>query len=51
MILNTLLNLLPRRIFIHLSDVDDEDEFICTLEAIFDGRVALCFDVDVGVKK
>ena len=51
MILNTLLTLLPKRIFIHLADVDDEDEFVCTLEAIFDGRVTMCFDVDVGVKK
>lgn len=51
MILNTLLNLLPKRIFIHLEDVDDEDEFVCTLEAIFEGRVVFCLDVDVGVKK
>ena len=51
MILNTLLNLLPRRIFIHLGDSDDEDEFVCTLEAIFEGRIVVCFDVDVGVKK
>lgn len=51
MILNTLLNLLPRRIFIHLGDIDDEDEFVCTLEAIFDGRIVVCFDMDVGVKK
>ena len=51
MILNTLLNMLPRRIFIHLADVDDEDEFVYTLEAIFDGRVVVCLDVDVGVKK
>ena len=51
MILNTLLNLLPKRIFIHLEDVDDEDEFVCTLEAIFEGRIVVCLDVDVGVKK
>ena len=51
MILNTLLNLLPKRIFIHLEDIDDEDEFVCTLEAIFEGRVVVCLDVDIGVKK
>ena len=51
MILNTLLNLLPRRIFIHLADAEDEDEFVYTLEAIFDGRVVVCWDMDVGVKK
>lgn len=51
MILNTLLNLLPRRIFVHLSDEDDEDEFVETLEAIFEGRVVVCFDVDVGIKR
>ena len=50
MILNTLLNLLPKRIFIHLEDVDDEDEFVCTLEAIFEGRIVVCWDVDTGVK-
>ena len=50
MILNTLLNMLPRRIFIHLADVEDEDEFVYTLETIFDGRVVVCWDVDVGVK-
>lgn len=51
MILNTLLNLLPRRIFVHLSDEDDEDEFVETLEAIFEDRVVVCFDVEVGVKR
>ncbi len=51
MILNTLLNLLPRRIFIHLADAEDEDEFVYTLEAIFDGRVVVCWDMDVGVKR
>lgn len=51
MILNTLLNLLPRRIFVHLSDDDDEDEFVETLEAIFEGRVVVCFDVEVLIKK
>jgi putative sporulation protein YtxC len=43
--LNTLLCLLPRRIEIHL--IDDEDEFINTLELIFEGRVTICKDCDI----
>ena len=42
MILNTLLNLLPKKIYIHLKNQDD-DEFINTLKLIFDDRVHLCY--------
>ena len=40
-ILNTLLTLLPKKIFIHLSD-SSSDEFINTLQLIFEERIELC---------
>ena len=44
--LNTLLTLLPQKIYIHLID-SVEDEFINTLKLIFDDRVYLCKDCDI----
>ena len=44
MILNTLLNLLPKKIYIHLYDENDEDEFVNTLELIFENRIVICKD-------
>lgn len=41
--LNALLNLLPKKIFIHLID-GFEDEFINTLQLIFEKRVSICKD-------
>lgn len=38
--LNTLLNLLPRTLKIHI--IDKEDEFINTLKLIFDNRIEIC---------
>lgn len=43
--LNNLLTLLPENLYIHL--IDKEDEFINTLESIFDGRVSLCHECDI----
>ncbi len=43
--LNTLLCLLPRKIEIHL--IDDEDEFINTLQLIFQNRVSICKECDI----
>ncbi len=43
--LNTLLTLLPKKIFIHL--IDNEDEFINTLKLIFNNRVYLCNDCTI----
>ena len=40
--LNTLLNLLPKKIFIHLVD-SNIDEFINTLQSIFENRVTFMF--------
>ena len=44
--LNTLLNLLPKKITIHLTDEYD-DEFINTLKLIFQERVIICQDCDI----
>ena len=41
--LNTLLTLLPKKIYIHLID-NVEDEFINTLKLIFDNRIYICND-------
>ena len=38
--LNTLLTILPKKIIIHVIDI--EDEFIQTLKLIFDNRISLC---------
>lgn len=40
--LNTLLNILPKKILIHTLD-GKEDEFITTLKSIFGKRVSICF--------
>ncbi len=44
--LNTLLNLLPEKLNIHLVD-NYEDEFINTLKLIFENRVCICNDCDI----
>lgn len=44
--LNTLLTLLPQKIFIHLID-NIEDEFINTLRLIFGERICICNDCNI----
>lgn len=44
--LNTLLNLLPKKLHIHLVD-NYEDEFISTLKLIFENRVFVCNECDI----
>ena len=44
--LNTLLTLLPEKIYIHLVD-GIQDEFINTLKLVFDDRVYLCNDCNI----
>jgi len=44
--LNTLLNLLPKKLHIHLVD-NYEDEFISTLKLIFENRVSICNECDI----
>lgn len=49
--LNTLLNLLPKKIYIHLSD-GIYDEFINTVQLVFEGRVEFCAQpMKFGIKK
>lgn len=45
-ILNSLLTLLPQKIYIHLVD-DYIDEFINTLQLVFENRVNLCTDCNI----
>ncbi len=44
--LNTLLTLLPEKIYIHLID-GTQDEFINTLKLIFDDRIYICNDCNI----
>jgi len=44
--LNSLLTLLPKKIYIHLID-NYIDEFITTLQSIFETRVTICTDCDI----
>lgn len=43
--LNSLLTLLPNKLYIHL--IDDSDDFINTLKQIFDKHVYMCNDCDL----
>lgn len=44
--LNSLLTLLPKKIYIHLID-ESIDEFITTLQLVFEKKVELCFDCNI----
>ena len=44
--LNSLLNLVPKKIYIHLLD-NTMDEFIQTLELVFENRFNLCTDCNI----
>lgn len=44
--LNTLLNILPTKINIHLVD-NYSDEFINTIKSVFENRVFICNDCDI----
>lgn len=46
MVLNTLLNLVPKKIYVHLID-NNIDEFITTLKLIFENRLTLCTDCKI----
>ena len=45
-VLNTLLNLIPKKIYIHLID-NNTDEFINTVKLIFENRVKICSDCSI----
>ena len=44
--LNTLLTLLPEKIYIHLID-GTQDEFINTIKLVFDNRIYICNDCNI----
>lgn len=44
--LNSLLTLLPKKIYIHLID-DTIDEFINTIQLVFENKTELCIDCDI----
>lgn len=43
--LNSLLTLLPKKLYVHL--IDKEDDFINTLKLIFGSRIFICTDCDL----
>ncbi len=45
-ILNTLLNLIPKEIYIHIID-NYVDDFLSTINLIFENRVKICTDCDI----
>ena len=44
--LNSLLNLLPKKIYIHLID-NQIDQFINTLQLIFENRISICLNCEI----
>ena len=46
-ILNTLLNLLPQKIYIHLVSPLDNLDFISTLQLVFQNRIELCHECNI----
>ena len=44
--LNTLLNLLPKKIHIHLLE-NYVDEFVNTIQSIFENRVSICKECNI----
>ena len=46
-ILNTLLNLLPQKIYLHLVSPLSNLDFISTLQLIFENRINLCNDCNI----
>lgn len=45
--LNTLLNILPKKIYIHLLDSSGGTEFLDTLCAIFEKKIIICLDCNI----
>ena len=47
-VLNTILNLLPQKIFLHLPKTDiNQFEFINTLKLVFETRIIICNDCNI----
>lgn len=46
-ILNTLLNLLPKKIFLHVTSISPNLDFINTLKLVFEDRITICTDCNI----
>ena len=47
-VLNTLLNLLPRKLYLHLANNSPENfEFINTIKLVFENRIEICTNCDI----
>ena len=46
-ILNTLLNLLPNKIFLHVASISPNFDFINTLRLVFEDRITICTDCNI----
>lgn len=46
-VLNTLLNLLPKKIHLHLVSASGNLDFINTLQLVFENRIEICNDCDI----
>lgn len=46
-VLNTLLNLLPKKIFLHLVSTSNNIDFINSLQLIFENRIEICTDCNI----
>ena len=46
-VLNTLLNILPQKMYIHLVSPFSNLDFLNTLQLIFENRIKLCHDCNI----
>jgi len=46
-VLNSLLNLLPSKIYLHVTSNSDNSDFINTLKLIFEERISICTDCNI----
>ena len=44
-ILNTILNLVPNKLYVHI--LNEEDEFLTTLKKIFQKRIKICYNCEI----
>lgn len=44
-VLNTVLNLLPNKLYVHV--LSQEDEFLKTLKNIFSNKISICYDCEI----
>ena len=46
-VLNTLLNLVPKKIHLHLVSASGNLDFINTLQLVFENRIEICNDCNI----